>query len=383
EIVSKGKFYFAKREEKWDLYNKFGRKINEYPLEEIRQGVPNYFIAKRNGFWGIIDFDGEVFIEFKYDAINLVSQELYTVQFFNKWGIMNKYGNWMIQPNFQALEVHDRLAIGSRGALRSFFFDGALFANLTYPIVDIIEGVPVLEDSGKYGLINPTNSMLYRPTFDTVMVRGELLHFYKDSAIMLMHRDGIMKVGFEEGFQGFGEYSYGHVSVKRNGKWGFVDRQSRLRIANRYDDVRPFSQGFAPVKLKGKWGFIDTKENLMVQPFYDDVAPFHDGLSVFKTDAGIGLVDAHGKERLSGWSRIDRLATGNYLVVDNEGKVGLVDKNGSFILRPDFTWLDDLENEIIVKKNQKMGALDYQGNQLIKIEYSEVKKTDNFLVAKK
>ncbi len=382
-IISSGQFYFARKAKTWDLFNRFGSKVNKYGLEEIKRGVTNYFIAKRNGYWGILDLKGDPFLEFKYDAINLEAEDLYTVQFFNKWGIMNKYGNWMINPNFQSLEVYDRLAIGTRGALRSFFLDGALFANLTYSIVNVIDGVPILEESGKYGLVSPSNSMLYRPTFDTVIVKGDIMHFYKDSSTMLIHKDGIMKVAFEEGYQKFGEYGYGHVPVMKNGKWGFVDRQSRLRIANRYDQVRPFSEGFAPIKLKGKWGFIDTKENLVVQPFYSEVSPFLGGVSIFETEAGIGMVNAYGKEVLSGWNKIVRLGTGNYLVEDKEGKIGLVDEKGNFIVRPDFTWIEDLGQQIIVKKNDKMGVLDYSGNQRIKVAYSLVKKTDNFLVAKK
>ncbi len=380
-IRPSGKFYFARKKKDWYLFNAYGSKINTLPFEEITEGVSNHFITKRDGYWGLIDFQGKLFVHHKYDAIYLVPEGFYTVQFLGKWGIMNKYGGWMINPDFDKLEIYGRLIMGTKGALYSFFYDGSLCSKSIYQISRIVGEVPVLAESGKYGLINPINSTLYRPEYDTIVVSNDLVQFHKDGEIMLISLDGGIEVDYDEGYEAFGEYSYGFVSVKKDGRWGFIDRKSRLRIANRYDEVQPFSEGFAAIKLKGKWGFVDTREQLIVQPFYDYVESFKNGRALFKNQGGLGLVNPFGEEVMAGLAEITRLPTGNFLVKHSDGQFGLADTSGNYILRPTYDQINDIGYGIIVEKDGNVGLLDYKGNQRVKINYSVIKNSGDYLIA--
>lgn len=381
-IRASDRFYFAQKDKKWFLFNRYGSKVNNLPFDAIREGVETHFITKRDGYWGLTDFQGEIFVQHKYDSIYRVPEGYYIVQFFGKWGIMNKYGNWMINPNFQKLEVHGRLILGVRGALKSFFYDGLLFSNTVFDISHIVGEVPILMDSGRYGLINPTNSMLYKPAYDSIEVKDELILFHNDGAIKLINLDGTVQVDYEEEYEDFGEYSYGYISVKKNGRWGFIDRKSRLRIANRYDEVRPFKEGFAAVKLKGRWGFVDVKERLAIQPFYDEVSTFQDGIAIFQNEGGYGLVNPFGEEEINGLQEIKRLPTGNFYISNKNDEIGLVDKSGNYILRPAFEDLVDTGDGAIVQRGGRMGVIDYKGNQQIRINYALVKKTGDYFIAK-
>ena len=55
------------------------------------------------------------------------------------------------------------------------------------------------------------------------------------------------------------DFHNGFAAVKRNGKWGFVNKQGKEAVPCKYDYVGSFSDGFAKVKLNGKLGKVNTR----------------------------------------------------------------------------------------------------------------------------
>ncbi|MEQ9009249.1 MAG: WG repeat-containing protein, partial [Ekhidna sp.] len=163
----------------------------------------------------------------------------------------------------------------------------------------------------------------------------------------------------------------------------FVDEQGRLRISNRYDNARVFNEGRAPISLRGKWGFIDYEENLIIQPYYENTSQFIKGLAVVHRNGKSGLIDKNGTEVLELiWKSVHRLNTGNYIVQDINGQYGLVNEDGSFILRPAYDHLSDFENQVVVSKRGAWGVLDYSGQQIYKINHEDVKVVGEFTMIK-
>ena len=70
--------------------------------------------------------------------------------------------------------------------------------------------------------------------------------------------------------------------IQKNGQYGFVDSRGRLRIANRYDGIKPFQQNLAAIKILGKWGFINHEDKIAIQPTYEEVSSFENGFSLVK-----------------------------------------------------------------------------------------------------
>ena len=56
---------------------------------------------------------------------------------------------------------------------------------------------------------------------------------------------------------------------KKNGKYGFVNKQGQVIVDYKYDDAtEQNSYGYAAVKKDGKWGTIDIDGNEVVSPKY-------------------------------------------------------------------------------------------------------------------
>lgn len=57
---------------------------------------------------------------------------------------------------------------------------------------------------------------------------------------------------------------------KKDGKYGFVDKNGNVVVEYIYDDAKEQnSSGFAAVKKDGKWGSINSKGNVVIEPTYN------------------------------------------------------------------------------------------------------------------
>ena len=65
------------------------------------------------------------------------------------------------------------------------------------------------------------------------------------------------------------EFSEGLASVRKNGKFGFIDIKGENMIPFIYDYAGDFQYGHVVVKKNGKWGIIDKENNEIIPIIYD------------------------------------------------------------------------------------------------------------------
>lgn len=57
---------------------------------------------------------------------------------------------------------------------------------------------------------------------------------------------------------------------KKDGKYGYVDKDGKVIIDYIYDDAKEQNScGFAAIKKDGKWGSIDSKGKVVIEPTYN------------------------------------------------------------------------------------------------------------------
>ncbi len=383
-IKVSGSHFIVENEGEWDLFNRFGSKVNPFPMQSIEHGVDDYFMTKRNNYWGIIDLAGETYVNFKYDSIQ-VSGNYYVALFHGKWGVLDKHGNWKFYPEYEEIMTYGDLRVGKKGASYSYFYQDEFRYKTTFNIISQLGSLLIVKDEDEIlGMINKDGSVIQLPEFESIKRVGDYVIFSSSGTSILSKLGDQILVGSEQGYEDFGELGEGYISAKKNGRWGFLDSLGRLRISNRYEDVQPFQENYAAIKLRGRWGFIDKNERLQVQPHYQEVSTFSNGLAIVKENDLFGLINKEGNEVVEvTWSNITRTTNGNYLIENDQNLIGLADQSGTFILRPNFDRIQDLSNNnIIVQENGKMGVLDFKGNQLFKISYSQVNSIEDFILLK-
>ena len=60
-------------------------------------------------------------------------------------------------------------------------------------------------------------------------------------------------------FDGVGSFNEGFASVKKDGKWGYINTKGEQIVECKFDYAHNFHEGFARVKKDGKYGYINTK----------------------------------------------------------------------------------------------------------------------------
>ena len=127
-------------------------------------------------------------------------------------------------------------------------------------------------------------------------------------------------------------FSGGFAGVKKNGKRGFIDKLGKEVIPCSYDDVDYFREGLARVKKNGKWGFIDKTVKEVIPCSYDGVGNFSEGLAKVKKNGKWGFIDKSGKEVIPPLYSYASRFTGGHARVDKGLWTYYIDRKGKLVL---------------------------------------------------
>jgi hypothetical protein len=123
--------------------------------------------------------------------------------------------------------------------------------------------------------------------------------------------------------------------------WGFLDSSGKPISAARFEFVRLFREGLAGVRLHGKWGFIDRSGEFVIEPRFDGVRDFQGDLCQVYLDGKYGLINAEGdfviQPRLY---YLGEYSEGLAPAAEIAGRYGYIDSNGSFAIEPQFARAD-------------------------------------------
>jgi len=231
-----------------------------------------------------------------------------------------------------------------------------------------------VDSIGRVGLIDINGEELLPVKFDSIstLQGGDRFIAYEKDRAYLTDLKG-NKIPAAEPIQNIYSISERLFMAKIGGKYGFVDKDAKLRIANRYDSAKSFHEGYAPVKLLGRWGYIDKREELVIQPHYDVVSDFHNQLAIVGVNDEFGLLDKTGEVVIAPeYIRIERQKNGRYLVYGHDA-VGLISKKGKMLIYPKYEEIVDLDNGfVIVKRKNKYGLLTVDGINRIPMIYDQL-----------
>ena len=80
-------------------------------------------------------------------------------------------------------------------------------------------------------------------------------------------------------FEQAGFFAGGFSKVKRQGKWGYVDRTGHEAVPLSYDEIRLLSVQYAAVRQVELWGIRALAGREIVPPVFDAVDAFSEGLA--------------------------------------------------------------------------------------------------------
>lgn len=202
-------------------------------------------------------------------------------------------------------------------------------------------------------------------------------------------------------------FSGGVAAVKRDGKWGWIDKTGRLFLPPLAAPPN-FHEGLSSFEREGKWGYMDTKGTVVIQPEWEEAGEFSGGYAGVKRGGKWGGIDKTGRlvlplgnyeglffEPQPGLWRITANKKSGYMdragrvvvkpewddvlfwseglvMVFRKHKGGFVDKTGRVVVSPEWeATAPFLEGLAPVKRNDKWGFIDKTGKVVIELQWED------------
>ncbi|MFZ6008983.1 MAG: WG repeat-containing protein [Bacteroidota bacterium] len=328
-------------QERWTILDSLGNKLTSKLYDFIGQFNGKYFPVRNKNYWGAVDSKGKEVIACVHDSLIQHLNNHIVVKFRGQYGIIDLTEDWIITPRSNRLRL--------------------------------LSDTSFLELSPKTKFLKSLRgTVVYFTDNDIKTFDGYLLEYLPSGTIWKIDYRGVIierQVRPEGQIDEIYPESEGLRAIKSDGRLGFVDSRGRLRIANRYENVKSYSEGLAAARIRGKWGFIDHEDKIAIQPAYEDVTPFKDGYSLVRQNNLFGLINKTGKQILP--VRYDSIRiTGNQINIVQNKLVGLANLQGNILIHPKYNALVDLNNGyVIVERDGKFGLLTRQGISTIPLIY--------------
>ncbi|MFN6379273.1 MAG: WG repeat-containing protein [Flavobacteriales bacterium] len=225
--------------------------------------------------------------------------------------------------------------------------------------------------------------------------QSEYIAFYASGALGIYDIDGnlVIPAVYDDARL---EFRNGLFCVSKYGKYGFVNTSNRIVIPFEYDDALPFKSNVASVRLGTKYSLIDSQNKQIIpSENYSSHFNFINGISIFSRNAGkLGMIDSKGKVIVEEkYNRIEFVEYGKYYRTVLNGKVGVIDYYGNEIILPSFDFVTefkgfgvkteyDPDNLFLVKRDGKFGVINSKGEFIIDMVYDDLMVMEDFVVFK-
>lgn len=269
--------------------------------EDYRNG---YIVIDQENKYGLIDFDKKVILPTKYEEIkSVIGDNIYIVKENGIYKAINKEGETLIENKFDDVKQinNEELIIikdGKYGVINKNQEEKipAKYEDLTYAFSNYY----IAKKEDKYGIIqndqeiipfNYTN-IIYRRQADIIELQEQN---QPETKIMnnkfeekltgiitdLNQEKGYFRIRIGEDYKyynfKFEERTKQEVLTqnnlflsKKDGKYGYVDRNENVVVDYVYEDAQEQNQyGFAAVKKDGKWGAINSKAEVVAENKYE------------------------------------------------------------------------------------------------------------------
>ncbi|HYC29238.1 MAG TPA: WG repeat-containing protein, partial [Chitinophagaceae bacterium] len=203
--------------------------------------------AKKNTGWGYMNLEGETVIPFIYRSLGPVFNGRLSLFDNGQWGWLNAKGEIITAACFDEVGWWNDTLWWARKHGR-------------YSLYDLAGAV--VRDEGWTKILTPDREL-------AVVKTGSYWKYINHAFETVLQLPPI--------YDGVEYFNEGFAAVKRNGAWGFIDRNGREVIAPVYEQVGFFSEGLASVRQGGDWGYIDRAGIMVIPCRYGFAASFKNG----------------------------------------------------------------------------------------------------------
>ncbi|RQO30161.1 hypothetical protein DBR32_11285 [Taibaiella sp. KBW10] len=315
-----------------------------------------------------------------YKGVDPFENGFAAVSINNQYGFIDKKGRNVVPCKYSHVyEFHDGLAVVERDKKQGLIdTTGREIVPLKYDYISGFEDSEraMVKSGEKWGYIDKKGKEIIPLIYDKANYFMDELSTVQqnDQWFIIDTLNNRKRVKYD--LAELGSFYEGRASFRIRGQSdkGYLDREGKIAIQARYQDVSYFDKGLAAVEFNGKKGFVNKKGEEVVPFRYDGYPYFSEGLALVCTNGLCGFVDTNGKELIplkypdaDAHSFYDGLA-----IIKMAGKYSCIDKKGDVVIPPIYDEMIQGEGMLAVMKGGQGYYLDLKGNVLFKEVYQEV-----------
>lgn len=238
EKVHGNDMYVVKQAGKQILVKKDGTEVLNTGFDEIKailKNTDNGIIYTKSGKYGVMKITGEELIEPNYDELKEAKSGLLIAKQNEKYGVIDLQKVTKIEPNYTAITYNEKadLYVAEKEDYSCDVIDNTFTTRQSGILIDLDDEKGYLE-----------------------LKQGEEYKYYnfkfEEKNITEIHSSNTL------------------FKSKKDGKYGFVDKDGKVIVDYQYDDAtEQNTYGYAGIKKDGKWGVIDNKGNIVQEPTYN------------------------------------------------------------------------------------------------------------------
>lgn len=260
-----------------------------------------HLIVRHLGHYGLINKSGELVVEPQYDLLEMLDNPDYVkVGKDGYYGVIDVTGKVIVPVEYDYVgRMSEDIIVVRQGHLYGCFDkNGTMAVPMQYDeIREYVGGMARIRIFGKFGFINTKGDVVVAPFSDEVENFSEgccLVTMRNKVGLVNLQGDWIAAPMYEAG----GSFSSGYAYLAQKGKYGYIDKSGEFVIPMKYSDARDFDpvNVLACVAEDGKWGVIDVRGNYVVPPAYDNVIVCADGYTCVEKDGKFGIFTPGGRE---------------------------------------------------------------------------------------
>ena len=146
------------------------------------------------------------------------------------------------------------------------------------------------------------------------------------------------------------------------------------------------AQQFFPIKVNKKWGLMDSDGKIVLPPNYNAIGEFKQfGYAVMQREGGVGMLNKQGKEIVPPIYDDLKTLDSTLISVMKDGAWRVINLQGKTVLEPGYGQVKILNKQFLAfSRNHQWGVVDVQGKTVAPPAYESVElfKTHYFLTKK-
>jgi hypothetical protein len=254
------------------------------------------------GYYAIVDsLSGKVITALKYDEVRPFKDNLAVVSTADKWGVIDNNGIEIVAPKYNSIKDYNegRAVVVMDKKYGIINKKGTEIVPCTYEYISTyVNGLATARLSGKYGFLNIQGNPICPLKYDDVDVlydESKLLRVELSNKYGYLDRSGkeIIAPQYDIAI-GALFFENGVGVVMKDSLWGVINESGTIVIPLKYKWLGTISEKLIPFKENDKYGYINLKNERIINPSYQFAESFRGGLAVVQYNGKWGVIDKKG-----------------------------------------------------------------------------------------